>query len=164
MDRNLNSLLLIDQKIGDFFYENEDLSDEELNNKFESLNYINKALRILEKLSSKNVLELLKRSIYLTSFIDLKKFIKKYPLNKSYLKKNKDMYIEEYKKLRNTCFYLSSIAMDNKDFLEYMKAIDADNVEKYLLENMPNSQIYELSKDTNEWEEKLFYFSFLKKK
>ena len=164
MDRNLNSLLLIDQKIGDFFYENEDLSDEELNNKFESLNYINKALRILEKLSSKNVLELLKRSIYLTSFIDLKKFIKKYPLNKSYLKKNKDMYIEEYKKLRNTCFYLSNIAMDNKDFLEYMKAIDADNVEKYLLENMPNSQIYELSKDTNEWEEKLFYFSFLKKK
>ena len=164
MDRNLNSLLLIDQKIGDFFYENEDLSDEELNNKFESLNYINKALRILEKLSSKNVLELLKRSTYLTSFIDLKKFIKKYPLNKSYLKKNKDMYIEEYKKLRNTCFYLSSIAMDNKDFLEYMKAIDADNVEKYLLENMPNSQIYELSKDTNEWEEKLFYFSFLKKK
>lgn len=163
MDKNLNSLLIIDQKIGDFFDENESLSDKELNNKFDQMNYINQALKIINKLSNKNVIELLKRSRYLPSFIDIKKFIKKYPLNKTFLRKNKDLYLDEYKKLRNMCFYLSNISIDYNDFLEYMKILDADNIEKYLLENMPNEQIYELSKDTGLWEEKLFYFSFFKK-
>ena len=61
------------------------------------------------------------------------------------------------------CFYLSDIANNYQDFNEYMKKLDVDNIEKYLLENMPNEQIYELSKETGIWEEKLYYFSFLKR-
>ena len=164
MDKNLNDLLIIDQEIGDFFYENEELTDNELNMKFEEKNYINKALKIISKLSSKNVIELLKRSRYLNSFIDLKKFIKKYPLNKTYLKEHQDMYLEEYHKLRKMCFYLSDIAIDYNEFLDYMKILDTDNIESYLLSHMPNEQIYELSQETDEWDEKLYYFSFLKNK
>ena len=164
MDKNLNDLLIIDQEIGDFFYENEELTDNELNMKFEEKNYINKALKIISKLSSKNVIELLKRSRCLNSFIDLKKFIKKYPLNKTYLKEHQDMYLEEYHKLRKMCFYLSDIAIDYNEFLDYMKILDTDNIESYLLSHMPNEQIYELSQETDEWDEKLYYFSFLKNK
>lgn len=164
MDKNLNDLLIIDQEIGDFFYENEELTDNELNMKFEEKNYINKALKIISKLSSKNVIELLKRSRYLNSFIDLKKFIKKYPLNKTYLKEHQEMYLEEYHKLRKMCFYLSDIAIDYNEFLDYMKILDTDNIESYLLSHMPNEQIYELSQETDEWDEKLYYFSFLKNK
>ena len=165
MNKDLNNLLVIDQEIGDFLLENQDLSNNELDNS-NSINekhFVNKALKILNKLSSKNVIELIKRSRYLNDFIDIKKFIKKYPLNKAYLKKNNDMYIEEYRKLRSFCVYCSEIALNYSEFCEYMDVLDTDNVEAYLLENMPNNQIYELSRDTNDWNQKLYYFSFLKK-
>ena len=164
MNKNLNDLLIIDQEIGDFLYQNSNLNDDELNTKFEEQNYVGKALKIINKLSSKNVIELIKRSSYLNSFIDIKKFIKKYPLNKSYLKKNKELYLEEYHKLRNICYYFSDIANNYQEFQEYMDIIDADNVESYLLENMPNEQIYSLSNETADWSQKLFYFSFFKVK
>ena len=163
MDKNLNDLLLIDQEIGEFFEDNVDLSEKELSELFEKKNFVSKAMKIIQKLSSKNILELIKRCRYLTNYIDFKKFIKKYPLNKTYLKHNKDMYIEEYRKLRNMCFCLSDISSDYMDFQEYMNVLDVDNIEYYLLENMPNDQIYSLSCDTDDWLQKLYYFSFLKK-
>ena len=154
---------MIDQEIGEFFYENEGISDDELNSKFDEKNYINRCLNLLSKLSSKNVIELLKRSNYLNDFIDLKKYIKKYPINKTFLRKNKDMYIEEYHKLRNMCLYLSDISENYKVFNDYMSVLDVDNVEAYLLSNMPNEQIYSLSCETTDWMQKLYYFSFIKK-
>ncbi len=163
MDRKLNDLLMIDQKIGDFYYENNDLDDNQFMEKFEKTNYVDKALKIISKLSGKNVLELLKRSRYLNDFIDMKKFLKPYRINKKYLKENKEMYIEEYKRLKNTCYMIGDIAIDNYDFAEYMDALDIDNIFEYLLHNMPNEQIYALANETNIWDEKLFYFSFLKK-
>ena len=163
MNKNLNALLMIDQEIGDFLYENNALSDVEIANKFEKKGYVDKALRLLSKLSSKNVIELLKRSRYLNEFIDIKQFIKKYPLNKTYLRHNQDMYLEEYKKLENICMYFSRISLNYKEFQEYMEALDTDDVENYLLENMPNDQIYALSCDTTDWDRKLFYFSYFKK-
>lgn len=164
MDKKLNDLLIIDQKIGDFLYENDTLSENELSIKFEESNFIDRAMKILSRLSSKNVIELLKRSRYLNNFIDLKKYIKKYPINKNFLKKNSDMYIEEYKKLRNMCLYLSDISLDYSEFQEYMTVLDVDNIELYLLKHMPNDQIYSLSKDTTDWMQKLYYFSYLKEK
>lgn len=163
MNKKLNDLLIIDQEIGDFLYKNNDLNDNELSVKFEESNFVNKALKILSKLSNKNVFELLKRSRYLNTFIDIKKFIKKYPINKTYLKENKDMYIEEYHKLHNMCLYISSISNDYKEFNEYMNILDVDNIECYLLNHMSNEQIYFLSNETTDWSQKLYYFSFLKR-
>ena len=163
MNKDVNDLLMIDQEIADFFYENNDLSDDELNNKFSEKKYVEKALKKISKLSNKNVLEVLKRSQYLSKFIDIKKFIKKYPLNKSYLKKNSDLYLEEYMNLKKTCLYLSDISINLKEFREYMDILDVDSVEFYLLKNMSNMQIYKLSNETGDWLQKLYYFSFLKK-
>ena len=162
MNKYLEDLLMIDQEIGDFFYQNEGLEDNELNSLFEKKNYINKALKLINKLSSQNVIELLRRSRYLNNYIDIKKFIKKYPLNKTSLKKNKELYLEEYHKLRNICYYFSNIAVNFREFQEYMDVIDADGVECFLLENMSNEQIYLLSQETSDWEQKLYYFSYLK--
>lgn len=163
MDKDLNDLLIIDQKIGDFYYDNTNLTDDEFVEKFYNMNYIDKALKKVKKLSGNKVLELLKRSNYIKDFIDLKKFLKPYKINKKYLKENQEMYIEEYKKLRRTCFLISDISSNDCDFEEYMDALDIDNIEEYLLKNMPNEQIYKLSLETGIWDEKLFYFSFLKK-
>lgn len=164
MDKKLYDLLQIDQEIGDFLIDNRDLDDEEFNDLFEKKGFVSKALKLIQKLSNKNIMEFIKRNQYLYNYIDLKKYIKKYPINKTYLKSNKEMYIEEYKKLRNMCFYISDIAIDYNDFQEYMDILDVNNIEMYLLGNMPNDQIYTLSKGTTDWLQKLYYFSFFKKK
>ena len=80
------------------------------------------------------------------------------------LKENKELYIEEYKRLRNTCNLISNIATSNNEFYEYMDVLNVDDIELYLLNNMPNEQIYTLASETGIWDEKLFYFSFFKNK
>ena len=42
MDKDLNDLLIIDQEIGDFYYNNTELSDDEFADKFLENNYIDK--------------------------------------------------------------------------------------------------------------------------
>lgn len=163
MNDNLNKILMIDQDIQDFIIDNEDLSDLEFEDKFYKKRYIDKAINILKKMSSKDMIEVIKRCRYLWNFIDLKKFIKRYPLNKTYLNNNKDMYIEEYRNLQNTCYSLSNISTNIKEFQDYMSILAVDDIEKYLLTNMPNDQIYSLASSTGMWDEKLYFFSFFKK-
>jgi len=163
MNDNLNKILMIDQDIQDFIIDNEDLSDLEFEDKFYKKRYIDKAINILKKMSSKDMIEVIKRCRYLWNFIDLKKFIKRYPLNKTYLNNNKDMYIEEYRNLQNTCYSLSNISTNVKEFQDYMSILAVDDIEKYLLTNMPNDQIYSLASSTGMWDEKLYFFSFFKK-
>lgn len=163
MDKNLNKVLSIDQEIGDFLYDNDNLTDKEISVKFEEKRFIDRALKIIRKLSNNNIIELLKRSRYLRDFIDIKRFIKKYPINKKKLKYNKELYLEEYQKLQKTCSFLNDISIDYGEFLEYMDILDIPSVEKYLLTNMSNEQIYSLANNTNIWDEKLYFFSFFKK-
>lgn len=163
MKDNLNKILMIDQDIQDFIYDNQELSDLEFEDKFYQRKYIDKAISILKKMNSKDLIEVIKRCRCLWNFIDLKKFIKKYPLNKTYLKNNQEMYIEEYRNLQKICYSISGISSDFKEFQDYMNILNVDDTEKYLLTNMPNDQIYNLANSTGMWDEKLYYFSFFKK-
>ena len=74
MDKNLDKILGIDQEIGDFLYDNDNLSDKEISTKFEEHRFVDRAIKILNKLSNNSMMELLKRSRYLRDFIDIKKF------------------------------------------------------------------------------------------
>lgn len=163
MNDRLNKILMIDQDIQCFIEDNQELSDLEFDDKFYQQRYIDKAVNLLKKMSSKDLIEVIKRCHYLWSFIDLKKFIKKYPLNKKYLKDNTEMYIEEYRNLQKTCYCLSDISNTLKDFQDYMSILNVDDTEKYLLTNMPNDQIYSLASSTGMWDEKLYFFSYFKK-
>ncbi len=163
MNENINNLLIIDQEIRDFTRDNYELSEEEFDKLFSKKKFIAKAKSILNKLNSKELVEAIKRSEYIWSYIDLGYYIKKYPIDKTYLKNNEDKYIEEYKNLQKFCMHVSELTNDYNEFFRYACILDIDGVEEYLLSNMPNDQIYELSKETDDWSQKLFYFSFLKK-
>ena len=163
MNENINNLLVIDQEIRDFTRDNYELPEDEFNELFEENKYIERAKKLLNKLNSKELIEVIKRSEYIWSYLDLGYYIRKYPIDKAYLKLNHDKYIEEYKNLQKFCFHISELANDFDEFYRYANILDIDGVEEYLLSNMPNNQIYELSNETNDWNQKLFYFSFLKK-
>ena len=163
MNENINSLLIIDQEIRDFTRDNYELPDNEFNELFDKKKYIPQAQSLLKKLNSKDIIEVVKRSEYLWTYLDLGHYIRKYPIDKVYLKNNNDKYIEEYKNLQNFSMHISELSNNFEEFYRYATILDIDGVEEYLLSNMPNSQIYELSNETNDWNQKLFYFSFLKK-
>ena len=163
MNIYISKLLIIDQSIRDFINENYELSEEEFNDNFDSRGFIEQAERILNRLSRKDLIEAIKRCEYIWSFIDVSNYMYKYPINKKYLKENKDQYIVEYKSLQNFCEHVSTLANNYKDFDTYAKKLDIDNVEDYLLRHMPNDQLYKLSCGTTDWLQKLFYFSYFKK-
>lgn len=163
MNDNLNKILLIDQDIQSFIMDNIEMSEEEFEEEFAKKKFVSKAIRVLNKMSRYDLIEAIKRCRYIWKFVDLNKFIKKYPINKKYLKENKDKYIEEYHKLRNTCFSICDLSNDYNEFQKYLDSLDIDNVEEYLLTNMPNEQIYALACESTDWSQKLFYFSFFKK-
>ena len=163
MNENINNLLVIDQEIRDFTRDNYELPEDEFNELFEENKYIERAKKLLNKLNSKELIEVIKRSEYIWSYLDLGYYMRKYPIDKAYLKLNNDKYIEEYKNLQKFSFHISELANDFDEFYRYANILDIDGVEEYLLSNMPNNQIYELSNETNDWNQKLFYFSFLKK-
>ena len=163
MNEKLNKIMILDQEIMDFIEYNHELSDLEFEDKFQEKKYVDKIIKLLQKMNSHDLIEVIKRCRCISNFVDLKKFIKKYPLNKTYLKKNQEMYIEEYRNLQKTCYCLSDISSNVNEFQDYMKLLNVDDTEKYLLTNMPNDQIYNLACSTGMWDEKLYYFSFLKK-
>ena len=163
MSEEINNLLIIDQEIRDFTRDNYELSEEEFNSLFDKKRFITKAKKILNKLNSKELVEAIKRSEYIWSYIDLGYYIKRYPIDKTYLKNNSDKYLDEYKNLQKFCLHVSELTNNYEDFFKYADILDIDGAEEYLLKNMPNEQIYELSKETDDWTQKLFYFSFLKK-
>jgi hypothetical protein len=163
MNKDINNLLIIDQEIRDFTRDNYELSEEEFNNLFEKKNYISKAKRILSRLNRKELVEAIKRSEYIWDYLYLGYYLKKYPIDKAYLKQNNDKYLDEYRNLQKYCMHISELTNNYKQFYQYADQIDIDGAEEYLLTNMPNDQIYELSKETNDWIQKLFYFSFFKK-
>lgn len=163
MDESINKLLILDQNIRDFINDNCELSEDEFDNLLEEKGYVNKAINILNRLNRKNRIEAIKRCEYLWSFIDITKYMIKYPIDKEYLRNNTDKYIEEYKSLQDFCLRISDYATSYKDFDLYARKLDIDGVEDYLLKHMPNDQLYKLSCSTNDWVQKLFYFSYFKK-
>ena len=163
MNDNINNLLIIDQEIRDFTRDNYLLPEEEFDSLFNKKKFVSRAKRILNKLNSKELVEAIKRSEYIWSYIDLGYYIKRYPIDKAYLKNNQDKYIVEYKNLQKFCMHVSELTNNYQEFYSYAQKLDIDRVEEYLLSNMPNEQIYELSQETDDWLQKLFYFSFLKK-
>ena len=163
MNIYLNKLLIIDQNIRDFFSDNCELSEEEFNSLFEEKGYVEKAIKILNRLKRKDRIEAIKRCEYIWNFIDISKYMIKYPIDKDYLRHNKEKYIDEYKKLQDFCLRISDCANTYKEFDNYARKLDIDGVEDYLLRHMPNDQLYKLSCGTTDWLQKLFYFSYFKR-
>ena len=90
-------------------------------------------------------------------------FLKKYHVNKKAIKEDPKRCLDEYDKLNVICETISENSVNSKEFLEYMQILDMDNVQEYLLKMMPNNDLNILANRTGDWNEKLYYYSFLKK-
>lgn len=158
----LEQIVYIDRCLGKLI--ELDISDDEKDDILDSEDYINKLLFCLGKLSSKDIVLAIYNCENIFDFVDITRFVKKYPIDKAFLKENRDEVINEYNKLENFMSYVNKISHDNNEFKVFVDKFKVLEVEENLLKLMPNSDLYELSKKSGNWEEKLFIYSHFKKK
>lgn len=162
MSEKLEKILNIDYLISTFDINNSDLSNFELRCKFEDSGLVDKALKLLSTMNNNDIIESFKRSEYLYRYIDYSRFFKKIRLDKKKLKEE-NSYLEEYKKLEDL---LDLLILKSKESIfsthELMDSLDFDSAIDYLLTEMSNDDIMELACESTDWEDKLFFYAYLK--
>lgn len=163
MSENLHKLLILDQKIQKFIEDNQDLSDPTLDSRFDETNYVKKSLTILNKMTNNDIVEAFIRCDNISIFIDIKRFLKKYILDKKKLAEDPKNYLKKYRDLNKMCEEISNLCQTKKELDYCLDTMKIDDCLEYLLKKMPNEDILILSNESTDWVEKLYYYSFFKK-
>lgn len=162
MSDNLSKLMHLEQMIIKFIDDNQDLTDDNIDERFAETRCIDKCIGILKRMSNNDILESLKRFEYMRMFIDFKAFLKKYTIDKKRMKEQPEECLNEYDKINKICETISEVSVNRRDFLSYLKILDIDSSVEWLLKHMPNEDLLTLSNRTGDWMEKLYYYSYFK--
>ena len=152
MSQELNKILMYDDDIKKLLLSNNQLKIKEIVSKIE---------KILNKLNNIEILYLLKNNYYLHDYIDVCLYLKKYKINKKEIKEN-NSYKEELINLNNFISYVSDCSINEEEYMYICNKCEVDNIANYLLSNMSNLEIMELSNESNDWNYKLFLYGNLK--
>lgn len=163
MSENIAKLMNLERLIIKFIDENPNVDDPEIDARFEETHYVERCINLLKRMNCKEVLEAFRRFEYIRIFVDFKVFLKKYPISKKEIKENPKNCLMEFDKLNSVCDLISDVSNNKVEFLEYIKILDVDNTLEYLLKNMPNEDLNILAQRSTDWNEKLYYYSYLKK-
>ena len=87
MTDRVQKIMDMNSKIDNYIIDNSDMTDEEFTQMIDDSKVVEKTLKILSKMNTEEILETIKRCETLTSLIDMKCYIKKYPLKKKKLKR-----------------------------------------------------------------------------
>ena len=96
--------------------------------------------------------------LFCWSFFKNDKLIEKY----DNLFKEDNTYKEAFKKLNSFVERICDASLSDEEYRFICYKCDVDGVSEYLLKNMENQDIMELSKETDDWNYKLFLFSKFK--
>ena len=155
MSDNLYKVMKYDEKITDMLICGYQIDDLKINN------LVLKLKKILLKLNNKELLYILRNGNSIHEVIDVASYLKKYRINKKELKID-NSYKDELKKLNNFISLISDSALDETEYMFLCSKCDVDNVASYLLSKMSNDDIMKLSKETDDWNYKLFLYGNLK--
>ena len=155
VSKELNEILKIEDELGYLF------EDKELINDNEAKKIGDKLLSLLKKLNNDELLYLLDNVIYIHQVVDITRFFKKYKINKKEIKEN-NAFKKVFKKLNLFVERVREISLSEEEYMFICSKCSVDDTAKYLLKNMSNEDIMELSNETGDWNYKLFLFENLK--
>ena len=155
MSKELYKILELDNEITELFIQDRKLNDSKIQD------IVLNIKRKIIKLNNQEILYLLKNGNGIHEFMDVLDYLKKYKINKKELKEN-NSYKEELKKLNKFIEIISDSAINDEEYMYICNKCDVDNIANYLLSNMTNSDIMELSNNSDDWNYKLFLFGNLK--
>lgn len=116
---------------------------------------------LLHKLNNDELLELLLNANSLHRVIDVTAYFKKYKINKKKIK-SENLYKEAFKKLSSFVERIRYASVCEEEYTYICNKCDVDSISDYLLTNMSNEEIMELSNESDDWNFKLFLFGNLK--
>ena len=155
MSNNLYKVMELDNEITD------KLCNGYKHKEFEIQMLVSKLEKLLPKLNNKELLYVLREGNRIHEVIDVAAFLKKYKINKKELKMD-NSYSMEFKKLNNFIALINDASLDETEYMFICNKCDVDNVASYLLSKMSNIDIMSLSKESDDWNYKLFLYGNLK--
>ena len=114
MSDNLYKILSFENDMAEGFYDQK--GDDYL------MNLINKINKILPKLSNQEIMYLLKNGDIIHKYTNVLDYLKKYKINKTKLKQEKN-YKEELEKLNNFIELVSDSAYDDIDIIIFVRNV-----------------------------------------
>ena len=154
MSENLKKIIILEEKLELFLEENN------INN-VECENIVLKIKELLKKVSNNDLIYLLENGNGIHEFINVTTYFKKYKINKKQIKAD-NSYVKEFKKLTYFVEKLREISLCEEEYMYICNKCLVDDISNYLLTNMKNEDIMELSHETDDWNYKLFLFGNLK--
>ena len=145
----------LDEKLNIFLEEGLDATDD----KCEKL--VLEITKLLEKLDNDELLYLMTNVESIHSFIDITSYFKQYKINKKEIKE-KNLYQETFKKLNLFVERIRDVSICEEEYMYICQKCAVDDTSNYLLSNMSNEDIMLLSKESDDWNYKLFLFGNLK--
>lgn len=124
--------------------------------------YFNKLDNLLGQMSNSDLLIVMNIADYVIKIIYVPKYLSQAFFDFEKIKNDPDYLVEAYKETIKQHEAIASLARD-KDYYEIIKnKSKVEQMEKYLLETMTNEQIQELANSSKDWQEKLYFYRFLK--
>ena len=155
MSENLFKVMKLEEELDVFFENGVDATDSECEK------VVLNVSKLLEKLNNDDLLYLLLNAESIHKVIDVTAYFKKYKINKKKIK-NENTYKENFKKLRLFVERIREVSICEEEYMYICTKCDVDCVSDYLLTNMSNEDIMDLSQETDDWNYKLFLFGNLK--
>lgn len=156
MSENLKKIILLEDKLADFLKDGIDTTN------IECESVVLKISDLLKKVNNNDLVYLLEHGSYIHEVIDVTVYFKKYKINKKRIK-TENSYVKEFKKLTYFVEKLREVCVSEEEYLYICNKCLVDDISNYLLTNMQNEDIMELSQETDDWNYKLFLFGNLKK-
>jgi len=155
MNNIVYKVLELENSITDLLFQGKNLNNEEI------VSLVSEISKLLLKLNNQEILYLLANCSTLHNILDVTDYLKKYKINKKRLQEEKS-YKEELKKLNNFVELIRESSLDENEYLYICKKCCIDDIADYLLNNMTNDDIMELSNESDDWNYKLFLYGNLK--
>ena len=155
MSENLKKIIILEEKLDDYLKDGIDTTDVECEK------VVLEIADLLSSLSNDELIYLLLNSDSIHQVIDVTAYFKKYIINKKKLKEE-NSYKEEFKKLSYFVERIREASVCEEEYMYICNKCEVDLVSDYLLSNMKNEDIMELSKESDDWNYKLFLFGNFK--
>ena len=168
--KNIDDILDLDKELTDFLDKyssgkEEDYFEKELNKQWEKHGdkFIKRADKLLKKMSNQELMYTLLGTESIKDIVRVIDYFKPYKINLEYLiehpEKSKEYYYDnllQQDAIRHNAIneYYFRIIMDLNYFEE---------IERFILSQMSNQELMKLADSSKDWQEKLYYYGFLKK-
>ena len=169
VSENLDNLLDLDKELSDFFNKyspvKKDYYAKELNKqwKIHGDDFVKRAKDILSKMNNQELLYSLLSTKEIINIVDIFDYFTPFVMDFDYLKEHPEKAKEYYYENLMQIKAIGDNSVNEYYFNRLMNLNYFDEIEKTILSYMSNEELMELADSSKDWQEKLYFYGFIKK-